>query len=132
MASSNRPQALKPVAFSPQQAPQATNPAYAAFFCCALIFAHRAFCVAAIFLRAAADMVRLAGVAPVAFATAAAGCDCLRTLAHRAFCASAILRREAAEIIRVGWLDLCNAPIWFKDSIANIIWSNFSISIRAL
>jgi hypothetical protein len=75
---------------------------YAAFFCCARIFAHLARTATAIFFREAADMVRLAGVAPVAFASAAAGCDCLRTLAHRAFCASAILRREAAEIIRVG------------------------------
>src|ERR1700687_214676 len=77
-------------------------------------------------------MVRVAGVAPVVFATAAAGCDCLRALAHRAFCASAILRREAAEITRLGWLGLCNATEPFKDSIPKIIWSNFSISIRAL
>src|ERR1700719_2226874 len=103
---------------------------YTAFFA-ARIFAHRAFCVAAIFLRADADMVRLAGVAPVAFATAAAGCDCFRTLAHRAFCAAAIVRRDCAEITRVGWLGLCNTPVPFKDSIPEIIWSNFSISIRA-
>src|SRR6266853_2039048 len=137
MASSNRPQALKPVAFSPQQAPQATNPAYAALFCCARIFAHRAFCVAAIFLRAAADMVRFAGAELVVFATATAGCDCFRTLAHRFLCASAILRREAAEIIRLGWVTLLDtaepfADDPFKDSIPEIIWSNFSISICAL
>jgi hypothetical protein len=76
-------------------------------------------------------MVRLAGVAPVLFATAAAGCDCFRTLAHRAFCASAMLRREAAEIIRIGWVDLRGTPIPFKDSIPEITWSNFSISICA-
>jgi hypothetical protein len=63
---------MKPAAYSPRQAPQATNPAYAAFFA-ARIFAHLARSAAAIFLRAAADMVRLAGVALVAFATAAAG-----------------------------------------------------------
>jgi hypothetical protein len=104
---------------------------YAAFFA-ALIFAHRAFCVAAIFLREDADMVRLAGVAPVAFASAAAGCDCLRTLAHRFLCASAILRREAREMTRLGCDDLCNTPAPCKGSIPEITWSNFSISICAL
>ena len=34
---------------------------YAAFFCCAFSFAQRARRVAAIFLRAAADIVRLPG-----------------------------------------------------------------------
>jgi hypothetical protein len=69
-------------------------------------------------------MVRLAGVAPVAFATAPAGCDCLRALAHRAFCASAIFRRDAAEIIRIGCLGLCNTAVPFKDSIPEMIFAH--------
>jgi hypothetical protein len=95
---------------------------YAAFFSCARIFAHRAFCAAAIFLRADADIVRFAGAEPVAFATTV-GCDPPRTFAHRAFCANAILRREAADIIRFGWVILLGAavPIPFKDSIPEII-----------
>jgi hypothetical protein len=72
---------------------------YAAFFFPALTFAHRARCAAAIFLRADADMVRLAGAEPV---TAFAGCDPFRAFAHRARCASAIFLREAADTIRVG------------------------------
>jgi len=103
---------------------------YAAFFFAALNFAHRAFCAAAIFLRADADMVRLAGAEPVVFATAV-GCDCFRMLAHRAFCARAILRREAADIIRFGWVALLDAPVPFNDSIPEIIWSNLSISTCA-
>ena len=81
-------------------------------------------------------MVRLAGVAPVAFATAAAGCDPFLTFAHRAFCASAILRREAAEIIRIGWVASPVAPVPFKDSIPEMIWFNFSkrncVALRSL
>jgi hypothetical protein len=95
---------------------------YAAFFSCARIFAHRAFCAAAIFLRAEADIVRLPGAKPVAFAMTV-GCDPPRTFAHRAFCASAILCREAADIIRFGWVILLDAavPIPFKDSIPEMI-----------
>ncbi len=94
---------------------------YAAFFFAALNFAHRAFCAAAIFLRADADMVRLAGAEPVFAIAAATGCDCFRTDAHRAFCACAILRREAAEIIRFGRVVLLDAPVPFNDSIPEII-----------
>jgi hypothetical protein len=47
-------------------------------------FAHRALCAAAIFFRAATDIVRF-------------GCAVLR-LAHRAFCARLILRRPAADM----------------------------------
>ena len=60
---------------------------------------------AAIFLRAAADMVRF---------------DSFRTLAHLALCARAILRREAADIIRVGWFAFPNVPEPFSDSITVI------------
>jgi|HubBroStandDraft_1064217.scaffolds.fasta_scaffold42715_2 hypothetical protein len=69
-------------------------------------------------------MVRFAG------AETNIGCDCFRMLAHRAFCASAIFRREAADIIRFGWIVLLGItpPAPFKDSIPEIIWSNFSIS----
>jgi hypothetical protein len=56
--------------------------AYAAFF----TFAHRALCAAAIFLRAAADIVRF-GFAVLVFA-------------HRAFCTTLILRRAAADVVR--------------------------------
>src|SRR5580692_12169949 len=73
---------------------------YAAFFCC-LIFAHRARWNAAIFRRAAADMVRFTGTEPVVFANSA-GCNSFRALAHLAFCACAIFRREAGDMIRVG------------------------------
>jgi hypothetical protein len=96
----------------------------------ALIFAHRAFCAAAIFLRADADMVRL-GAEPVDFATAPTGCEFFRRPAHRALCARAIFRREAADIIRFGWVALPDAPVPFKDSIPKIIWSNLSISTCA-
>ena len=58
-------------------------------------------------------------------------CDCFRMLAHRAFCANAIFRREAADMIRVGRLDSWT-PVPLRDSIPEIIWSNFSISICAL
>ncbi len=86
---------------------------YAAFFP-AFNFAHLALCAAAILLRADADMVRLGfGAWPFTFA-------------QRAFCASAIFRREAAETIRVGWVVLREPPAPFKDSIAEIAWSNFS------
>ena len=75
---------------------------YAAFFCCAFNFAHRVRWNAAIFLRAAADMVRLTGAEPAVFAIATTGCDSFRVLAHLARCACAIFRREAADMIRVG------------------------------
>jgi hypothetical protein len=80
-------------------------------------------------------MLRFAGAEPVDFVTT--GCDPFRILAHRAFCASAILRREAADTIRFGWavlLDAGDDP--FKDSIPEIIWSNFSsrncVALRSL
>jgi hypothetical protein len=95
------------------------------FFFAALTFAHRARCAAAIFLRADADMVRLAG-AELGVFPADTDCDCFRTLAHRAFCASAIFRREAAEIIRFGRLVSPVVPVPLKDSIAEIAWFNFS------
>jgi hypothetical protein len=41
---------------------------YAAFFSAALAFAHRARCAAAIFLRAASDILCLAGVLAIGFA----------------------------------------------------------------
>jgi hypothetical protein len=72
-------------------------------FSCALIFAHRAFWAAAIFLRADADIVRFEGARMVV--TSVADCDCFRTPSHLALCASTILRREAADMIRVGRLD---------------------------
>jgi hypothetical protein len=87
-------------------------------FSCALIFAHRAFWAAAIFLRADADIVRFEGAWMVV--TAVAGCDCFRTPAHLALCASAILRREAADMIRVGRLDSWT-PVPLRDSIPEII-----------
>ena len=89
---------------------------YAAFFA-ALTFAHRARCAAPIFLRADADMVRLAGPE---FVTAFAGCDSFRAFAHRARCACAIFRREAADTTRVGRPDLRDTPVPFKDSITEI------------
>jgi hypothetical protein len=59
---------------------------YAAFFCPALIFAQRARIAAAIFLRAAADMVwGFAGADPVVFAAPTTGFDSFRTFAHLAF-----------------------------------------------
>jgi len=75
-------------------------------------------------------MVRFAGAERVVFPTSI-GCDCFLTLAHRAFCANAIFRREAADMIRVGRLDSWT-PVPLRDSIPEIIWSNFSISICAL
>jgi hypothetical protein len=85
--------------------------------------AHRAFCAAAIFLRADADMVRLAGADPVDLTIATTGCDPFRAFAHLAFCASAIFRREAADITRFGWTVLLGtaAAAPFKDSIPEII-----------
>jgi hypothetical protein len=73
------------------------------WLCAAFTFAHLARCAAAIFLRPAADMVRLAGAEPV---TAFAGCDPFRAFAHLAFCACAIFRREAADTIPGGRPDL--------------------------
>src|SRR6266496_6140470 len=55
---------------------------YAAFFACALTFAHLARCAAAIFLRAAIDIVRL-GAVPLAF-PADTSCGPFPTFAHRA------------------------------------------------
>ena len=104
---------------------QTTKAVY--FLFAALIFAHRARCAAAIFLRADADMVRFAGAEPVLFA----GCDSFRTLAHRAFCACAILRREAADTIRAGRVASRDTPEPFKDSITEIARSSFSTSACA-
>jgi hypothetical protein len=74
---------------------------YAAFFP-AFNFAHLARWNAAIFLRAAVDMVCFTGAERVVFAIATTGCDPFLALAHLALCACAILRREAFDIIRVG------------------------------
>jgi hypothetical protein len=93
---------------------------YAAFFA-ARIFAHLARSVAAIFLRADADIVRFAGAKLAVLIAPTAGCDPFRILAHRAFCASAIFRRDAAEITRPGCDDLCNTLAPVKDSIPEII-----------
>jgi hypothetical protein len=57
-------------------------------------FAHLAHCAAAIFLRAAADIVRFIRADPV---TALAGCDPVRVFAHRRFCAMLIRRRASAD-----------------------------------
>jgi hypothetical protein len=87
----------------------------------AFSFAHLFRCAAAIFLRADADMVRLAGAEAGVFA--AFGCDPLRAFDHLAFCASAILRREAADTTRVGCpalRDLRGTPDPFNDSITEI------------
>jgi hypothetical protein len=70
-------------------------------------------------LRAAADIVRFAGVEPVVFA-AATGCGPFRIFAHLAFCARAIFCREAADIIRFGWFVFPDAPEPFNDSITEI------------
>jgi hypothetical protein len=78
---------------------------YAAFWFAARNFVHLARCATAIFLRADADMMRLAGGELGVFA-ADTDCDRLRNFAHRARCASAILRREAADTILVARPDL--------------------------
>jgi len=93
----------KPAAYS-QQAP--TNVLiYAAFFA-AFTFAHRALWNAAIFLRAAADIVRFAGADAAVFFSTVPGCAPFLDFAHRASCPSAIFRRDAAEIIRFGWVSV--------------------------
>jgi len=115
----------------PQQAPSV----YAAFFCPALNFAHRARWNAEIFRLADADMVCFAtGAAPAVFATPTnTGFDSFFTFAQRAFCARAIRRREAADMTRigadlvpVGWLVIRDAPVTFSDSMTAIALSNFS------
>jgi hypothetical protein len=89
----------KPAAYS-QQAP--TNLlVYAAFFA-AFTFAHRALWNAAIFLRAAADMVRFGTAGAAVFFSTVPGCAPFLAFAHRSFCAFTIFRRDAAEIIRFG------------------------------
>ena len=88
--------------------------AYAAFFA-ARMFTQRALCAAAIFLRAAGDMVRF-GVDELVVLVA--GFDPFLIFAQRAFWASAIFRREAAEITRLFGAALC---VLFKDSIPIII-----------
>jgi hypothetical protein len=106
----------------------------------ALNFAHRARWNAAIFLRAAADIVRFTGTVPDIFVPETnTGCDPFRTFAHLAFCARAIFNREAfdvkrfgadgdadADVIPVDWLVVRDAPEPFNDSIAEIAVSNFS------
>jgi hypothetical protein len=64
-------------------APRSRPLLYAAF--AARIFTQRAFCAAAIFLRAAADIERFGVDAFLVLAIAAAGCDPFRTFAQRAF-----------------------------------------------
>jgi hypothetical protein len=97
--------------------------AYAAFFCLALTAAHRAFCAAAIFLRADGDMMRLGFTVPVVFATTNVGFDPPRTLAHRAFCAKLILRRAEADNVCLAFVALLGAAasVPFRDSIPAII-----------
>src|SRR5712691_11684721 len=102
---------------------------YAAFFCLAFSFAQRARCVAAIFLRAAADIVRLPGFVvlgrPLAEFSA-------RSFAHRAFCASETFLRAAADKVRRGPL----APLRADEALlvsasgakAAIAWSRRSRS----
>jgi hypothetical protein len=62
-------------------------------------FAHLARWNAAIFLRAAADIVRFTGDGFVVF-TAVIECEFSRGFCHLARCARAILRRDAADIVR--------------------------------
>ena len=70
--------------------PVRPNLYYFPFFCFALTRAHLARCAAAIFLRAATDMVRLGfGARPFAFA-------------HHAFCARLIRLRAEADRMRLG------------------------------
>jgi hypothetical protein len=92
---------------------------YAAFFCRAFKFAQRARWNAAIFLRAAADIVRFTGSGFVVFAIAI-GCDPWRAFCHLARCARAILRLDVADMIRVGWFVCPNVPEPFSDSITEI------------
>jgi hypothetical protein len=77
---------------------------YADFFWAAFIVAQRARCAAAIFLRAAADIVFFLGMATTFF-------FCLpvpRAFAHRALWAAAILALPAAEISRLVPVRLLN------------------------
>jgi hypothetical protein len=92
---------------------------YAACFC-RFSFAHRARWNAAIFLRAAADMMRFTGAEAVVFAAATTDCDSFLALDHLALCACAIFRREAADMTLVGWFVLRVAPELFNDSITEI------------
>jgi hypothetical protein len=66
---------------------------YAAFFACALTFAHLARCAAAIFLRADADMVRFGFIFPTLL---------FPVFAHRFFCAKLIFLRADADRVRLG------------------------------
>jgi hypothetical protein len=68
---------------------------YAAFFFAALSFAHRALCAAAIFLRAAADMVRRGFGFPTLL---------FPLFAHRFFCAKLIFLRADADRVRLGFV----------------------------
>jgi hypothetical protein len=91
--------------------------------------AYLAFCAAAIFLRAAGEMVRFGFTVPGVFATSF-GFDPPRTFAHLAFWAMLILRRAEADKVCFGFVAVPDiaAPAPFSDSIPEIIWSNFSIS----
>ena len=73
---------------------------YAAFFCAALHFAHRAFCAAATFLRAELLMVRTGLGASARF-----------VFAQRAFCASEIRRSVDADSVRLGVFALSRFPV---------------------
>ena len=72
-----------------------TETCYAALFCC-FTFAHLTRWAAAIFLRAAADMVRLGCTGATPFDDA--------VFAHRAFCARLIFLRAAADRVCLGFV----------------------------
>jgi hypothetical protein len=82
-----------------------------------LIFAHRAFCAAAIFLRADADTLRF-GVTPLFPETLPVGFSA-RILAHRARVAAAILALPAADIWRVGRV-VVSAPDFVLGVLATL------------
>jgi hypothetical protein len=71
----------------------------------AFAFAHRARYAAAIFFRAATDIIRLLGIA-----TTFVLLPFDLAFAHRAFCAAAILARPAADSLRVPSLRAYEAP----------------------
>lgn len=70
------------------------------YFFPAFTRAHLVRCAAAIFLRADADMVRLAGVGAVVFAAPAVACDPFRVAAHRFFCARLMRLRASSDRVR--------------------------------
>jgi hypothetical protein len=95
-----------------------------AVFCTAFTFAHLALCAAAIFLRAAAESVRLRRTG-AAFAVP-------RNFAHRALWAAAILARAAADSFRVpvpfayAWPKAASAAPIPRSSVVNRSCSFFS------